>query len=675
MSKAEQSSALTGVSQDPNHYKYTPPEHFTLNKDLEDIYTAWENVVKPEDYAVLRSFVLDCVAEKVETPRDLQKAFIKLRRRQRKMYKKSHVGMVLRSMEEKEEIERDLPLKRLLIKKAQKSTSGVLVITVLTSPYPKFGGKTQRFSCEWNCYYCPNEPDQPRSYLHDEPSVLRANRNGFDAVLQFYDRAMTLSMNGHPVDKIELLILGGTWASYPHEYQEEFIRDLFYAANTFFCPPPKRERFSLDIEKSKNETARCKIIGITLETRPDCINSEEIKRFRRYGCTRVQIGVQHTDNGVLEKINRGCTTEDTKKALKLLKDSCYKIDIHLMPNLPGSNPEKDAEMFRQVLYDPDLQADQWKIYPCEVTPWTVIQKWFESGEYVPYGEEKLSEVLIDAKTKVHPWIRLNRVVRDIPSQYIIGGVNKPSMRQDVLKQMQSMGLHCRCIRCREVKGKKDLVQEAELKVRKYEASGGLEYFISFETPDEKTIFGFARLRIVKQADNPKENNTDIEERVPRSKEKSTSGRRVRSKSPHASKRRLRKTKQKTGKHFSDNVEYDVPFPELRGAALVRELHVYGQLVPTQNDGARASSQHVGFGKRLMFKAEELASQHKEVNKIAVISGVGVRNFYRKIGYELTGEGEMMMKDLKRQQPLTQAVNFLVVFVSVLVAFFLYKGTQ
>eukprot|EP00644_Phytophthora_capsici_P006189 jgi/Phyca11/569314/estExt2_Genewise1.C_PHYCAscaffold_320136 len=479
-----------------------------------------------------------------------------------------------------------LALEKLLVKKAQKSQSGVLVVTVLTSPYPTVNGKKQKFSCQWNCYYCPNEPDQPRSYLHDEPSVLRANRNDFDPVLQFCDRCVTLAMNGHPVDKIELLVLGGTWASYPVEYQENFIRDLFYAANTFFNRE-KRERHSLDEEKLENETAAVKIIGITLETRPDCITPEELRRFRRYGCTRVQLGIQHTDDGILKKINRGHTLAEAVQAMKLLRDCCYKTDIHLMPNLPGSDPEKDRAMFEYVLRSPNLQADQWKIYPCEITPWTVIKKWYDEGSYVPYGDDKLIELLMDVKAEVHPWIRLNRVIRDIPSQYILGGMDEPNLRQVIGNKMIARGTPCKCIRCREVKTDDAAIASAECVIREYEANEGTEYFISFETPDRSKICGFARLRLSE-----------------------TAGGGV--------------------------------FPEIEGAALIRELHVYGQLVAalskkknaasaSADDAEGSHAQHTGFGTQLMMKAEEIARSHG-YKKMAVIAGVGVRNFYRRLGF-------------------------------------------
>ncbi|UIZ28241.1 hypothetical protein KXD40_004316 [Peronospora effusa] len=591
-------STRSGDVNDPDTYKRSQDPHWK-NAGLEDIYSLWDKLVPVEELPKFEEMVHFLVALDPQTARDLEKAFVLLRREFKCLPKKSQMKFVLGLLVQKGVVPSGLALEKLLIKKAQKSQSGVLVVTVLTSPYPAVGGKKQRFSCQWNCYYCPNEPDQPRSYLHDEPSVLRANRNDFDPVLQFCDRCVTLAMNGHPVDKIELLVLGGTWASYPIEYQENFIRDLFYAANTFF-EREKRERHSLDEEKLENETAAVKIIGITLETRPDCITPEELRRFRRYGCTRVQLGIQHTDDAVLKKINRGCTTADAIHALKLLRDCCYKTDIHLMPNLPGSDPEKDRAMFDYVLHSPDLQADQWKIYPCEITPWTVIKKWYDEGSYVPYADDKLMDLLMDVKAEVHPWIRLNRVVRDIPSQYILGGMDEPNLRQVICNKMIARGTPCKCIRCREVKTDDAAIASAECIVREYEANEGDEFFISFETPDRSKICGFARLRLSK-----------------------TAGGGV--------------------------------FPELEGAALIRELHVYGQLVAAiskskkhaistfTNDGA---AQHTGLGTQLMMKAEAIALAHGH-KKMAVIAGVGVRNFYRRLGYEVEGEGELMIKHLDK----------------------------
>ena len=464
--------------------------------------------------------------------------------------------------------------------------------------------------------------------------MLRANANGFDPVLQFTDRAATLAMNGHPVDKIELLVLGGTWASYPLEYQEEFCRDcectrprregrrtdekkVYYAANTFY-QRQKRPRLSLMQEQKINESTTCKIIGLTLETRPDCINAEELRQFRRYGCTRVQLGVQHTDDAVLRKINRGHGRAEAARAVQLLKDACYKIDIHLMPNLPGSSRKMDLRMFNDVLYSKDLHVDQWKIYPCEVVPWTVIKKWFDEGSYVPYSDEELIDVLTRVKAKVHPWIRLNRVVRDIPSQYILGGINAPSLRQDLAGIMAHMGLKCRCIRCREVGTRREAIAASRLTVRRYATAGGTEYFISFETPDRSIICGFCRLRI--------------------------------------------------SQHPGAGV-----FEELEGCALVRELHVYGSLVKS-NDKVTKAAQHVGFGRQMMDKAEALAAWHG-FRRVAVIAGVGTRNYYAKLGYELEGEGAFMIKDLppRRTGRLATALVYCLCLLAALLAAALLAG--
>ena len=466
---------------------------------------------------------------------------------------------------------------------------------MLTSPYPEVNGVAQPFSCAWNCHYCPSEPGQPRSYLHDEPAVRRANQNRFDPVLQFTDRAATLAGNGHPLDKIELLVLGGTWASYPHAYQETFCRDLFYAANTFYARgDAKRARLTLAEEQAENERALVKVIGLTLETRPDTINAQELRRLRRYGCTRVQLGLQHTNDAILRKVNRGCSTASAIRALRLLKDACYKVDVHLMPNLPGATPELDAAMFERMSCDPDLQADQWKIYPCEVGPWTVIKGWFDSGEFVPYSDEILFELILEAKARVKPWVRLNRVVRDIPSQYILGGVDAPNMRQTLATHMAARGMTCPCIRCREVGASAaSKAALATLTERVYAASEGEEHFLSFETPDGATIFGFVRLRL--------------------------------SPTPGTA-----------------------TFPALHRAALIRELHVYGQLVPVLPGATaeRGAAQHVGYGRALMLRAEQIAAQHG-FRDMAVIAGVGTRGYYRKLGYVLLPEeqGGFMVKRL------------------------------
>ena len=556
----------------------------------------------------------------------------------------------------------------LLQAKSHRSKSGVMPIALVTSPYPN----GQTFSCEWNCKYCPLQPGQPRSYLKEEPGVLRANRNNFDPILQLRDRCYSFFINGHPVDKLEIIVLGGTWSSYPLDYQEDFINKIYYAANTFFDNidiSKIRPIKSLEEEILINETIQTRIIGLTLETRPDCINLEELKRFRRYGVTRVQIGIQHINNRILERVNRKCSIETVIKAIKLLKDNCFKVDGHIMPDLPkpllhGTNPnkklekedidwdfdmyEEDRRMFNEFITNPNLQIDQAKIYPYEVVPYTELKDEYDRGLHKSYAEEiiinpfenigkkpknpkiftKLHVILMEFKSKVPPYIRLNRIIRDIPSQYIYGGASDVSMRQVLQIEMKKRGLECKCIRCREVMDKKVDKSLAQLFITQYTASDGIEYFISFESPDKKTLFGFCRLRLSK--------NTGLE----------------------------------IFKHKSKIV-----FDELINCALIRELHVYGQTIEVNNKSKTSvNQQHCGFGKKLLNKAFEIAIQNN-YKKIAVISGVGVRNYYRKFGFE--NESYFMVKYFDKNDydkiinTKYDRINTIISIVLILLAIFVY----
>jgi len=498
-----------------------------------------------------------------------------------------------------------------------KSHSGIISITVFTSPYPEYiddDGNVviQEFSCQWNCSYCPNEPGQPRSYLKGEPGVLRANREHFKCIEQMYIRLEALYVTGHDIDKLEVLVLGGTWTSYPIKYREQFIRDIYYAANTYKynIDPSKldtmRKPMSLSQEKRINKYERCKVIGLTLETRPDTINSDELKLFRYYGCTRIQLGIQHSDNEILKINNRKCTIETAIKSIELLKNCGYKIDGHWMPNLPGSTIQKDEELFEELLgikskkyinlYHeiielkcPELQVDQWKIYPTTITEFTDIKKWYENGDYIPYSNDDLFELLIKVKKLVFPWIRLNRVIRDIPNDYVPQIDYHSNAREFLQKQIAIDGWYCSCQRCREVKnGSYDPIN-SETVIRKYNASNGAEYFISRESKNKRILYGFVRLRLTE-------------------------------------------------------VPATSIFPELEDCGLIRELHVYGQvqIVGTYNE---SHTQHSGIGKMLMNKAEEIAKTEK-FGKMAVISGEGTRGYYKKLGYsDSPGDGFYMIKNL------------------------------
>ena len=479
----------------------------------------------------------------------------------------------------------DYNLKKKLIKKIQKSQSGIISVTVLTSGTPEYTNKNGErvkgtFSCLHNCSFCPNEKpseannwtQQPKSYLYTEPAVLRANQNNFDPIKQMNSRISSLEKMGHEIDKIELLVLGGTWSEYPKEYQEEFITKLYYAANVYYNK--REEILTLEQEIEINETAKIHIIGLTLEMRSDSINIKEIERLRRFNCTRVQLGIQHIDNEILKMNNRGESVEKTKQAIKLLKNNCYKIDGHLMLNLYGSSVEKDKQMLDEILTNPELQLDQLKIYPCAVVPFTKIKELYEAGIYKPYDDKYLYELIKNFKMNITKQFRINRIIRDISGHYIIGGYSQQfvSTRQKLLEDMKINNWSCKCIRCREIKGNK--IENAELEIMEYEASGGTEYFISFESGNY--LIGFIRLRL------NKDNNKILS--------------------------------------------------ILENSALIRELHVYSTLSNVGNNDTH-SLQHKGYGRRLIEKAEEIAKLNG-FNKIAIIAGTGVRNYYKKFGYTL-----------------------------------------
>lgn len=450
------------------------------------------------------------------------------------------------------EIEKDLALSRLLRRRSIRTMSGVAPITVLTKPYP----------CPGRCVYCPTEVKMPKSYIASEPAAQRALKNDFDPTRQVKSRITQMEKNGHVVDKIELIVLGGTWSFYPHEYQEQFIKECFDTANGVV---------SKNIEEAQkiNETVEHRIIGVTLETRPDYVTVDELWRMRRLGCTHVQIGVQSLDQGVLDLIKRDDNRDQIAHATKLLKHFGFKFTYHIMPGLPGSTPTKDIHTFDLLFRDERFQPDMLKIYPTVVVKSSLLYHWWKDGTYKPYDDKTLRDVLVEIKKRIPPYVRINRLIRDIPGGDIIDGNLVTNLRQI----LQQQGTDCVCIRCREARGKKVKQSEAKLVVRKYDSSGGKELFISFESKDKKTIYAFIRLFL--PADD------------------------------------LVILKPKT--------------------AFVRELHTYGELIPVGS--ANSAVQHIGFGKRLLQEAEHHAKE-AGFKTLAVISGIGVREYYKKRGYSL-----------------------------------------
>jgi ELP3 family radical SAM enzyme/protein acetyltransferase len=538
--------------------------------------------------------------------------------------------------------------------KQSRGSSGITQITVLSSPYPN----GQEFSCEYNCYYCPNEPAhedngwqaQPRSYLYNEPAVRRANTNGFDAARQMWDRMSALLLCGLRIDKLEVMVLGGTWSSYPESYREEFVRDLYYAANTFYDDmiidengnQTKRERWSLEEEIVANQTAQVRVIGLTLETRPDCITARELELLRRYNCTRVQIGVQHTNDRILAKVNRASYLADTKRAIANLLNVGLKVDIHLMFDLPYATQQDDFDMIDLLLKlgdngdgSSDLRFDQVKFYPFSSLDWTKTKEWEDAGKDLHYTGQELIEVILYAKKNIPEWVRINRVIRDIPSDYITAGNDIPNLRQEIHREMAVEGWSCCCIRCREPKNNKDAlsqVDNAELVVRNYEASDGIEYFISYESPDRRWIYGFCRLRLSYNAGYV----LDLPPTIHRTR--------------------------------NDIPVETLLFPQLKDSALIRELHVYGMMDPVASNSNRI--QHRGFGKLLVKKAEELAVRHG-FYKMSIISGVGVREYYeKKLGYTLNGT---YMEKKISEHPLVGFLSFItLLIILVKLGFILYN---
>lgn len=472
-------------------------------------------------------------------------------------------------------------VEQLLVRKRGKSHSGVLVITTLMGP--------SEFSCPKDCHYCPQQPGVARSYLLKEPAVLRGFRNGWDPIAQFYDRASALEGNGHVVDKIELIILGGTFSFYPPDYVEAYIAGSFYAANTYGCSGGSiRPMRDLESEITENETAACRIIGLTIETRPDYINAKELRRLRRLGVTRVQLGVQHLDDDILTIINRDCPTWKAAQAIQRLLDAGFKVDAHWMPDLPGSSYEKDLEMFQFLLNDSEntaFQVDQWKVYPTATVPYTRISEWYREGRYKPYAELDggawMVKLLVFILSHAPYRLRLNRIVRDIPTTYIHGGEKRVNLRQLIDEEMKREGTRCVDIRERECKMSSVQESDVHLFTASHRASGGTEYYLSVENHDRTQLYGHLRLRI------------------------------------------------------RDDSETDSILPVLNGAALIRELHTYGSLVAVnaESKGATAT-QHKGVGTRLMQAAEAIAYEQHHLSKIAVIAGIGARGYYAKLGYTL-----------------------------------------
>ncbi len=442
-------------------------------------------------------------------------------------------------------------------RKSTRTISGVTPLAVMTAPY----------KCPGKCVYCPTYADAPQSYTPESPAVLRAKSSDFDAGRQVKVRLRMFEDMGHPTDKIELIIMGGTFLAQPVDYQYAFVKACYDAMNGI-------EATTLEDAKKLNETAKHRMTGLCIETRPDWCGESEIKRMLEFGATRVELGVQTLDDEIYRLVRRGHGVREVVDATAGLRRNGFKVYYHWMPGLPGSTPEKDLEMSGQLFSDERFRPDGLKLYPTMVVQGTELEKWYRDGRYQPYDAETMLNLTTDIKAIVPKYIRISRVLRDIPSKFIVAGL-KDSLRDIVKERLKTAGIECHCTRCREYghrakEGRE--IGEPALTRLDYSASGGKEIFLSFED-DKETLFGLLRLRIQNE----------------------------------------------------------------RMRAIIRELHVFGPEVPISEQRTQAA-QHRGYGKALLREAERLAKEEFGAGEIYILSGAGAKEYYRnENGYQSSGD--------------------------------------
>ncbi len=458
--------------------------------------------------------------------------------------------------------------------KPVRTLSGVTTVTVLTKPHP----------CPGDCIFCPTDVRMPKSYIPDEPGAARALENDFDPYRQVKARLDSLEATGHPTDKVELLILGGTWDSYPREYQSWFIQRCLDAMN---------ETDSNDLQQAQawNENAVHRNVGLVIETRPDRITPPELAWLRGLGVTKIQMGAQSLDEDILKLNRRGHTAAQTLEATALLRAAGYKTVLHWMPNLLGATPAGDRADFTR-LWD-GYCPDEIKIYPTQLLESAELFRYWQNGEYQPYSMDELISLIADLKPTVPEYCRINRIIRDIPSYHVVEGNRRTSLRQDAYEEMQRRGNVCRCIRCREVRGQQVEAGQLRLLDFTYDAAWAEEHFLQFVTPDNR-IAGYLRLSL------PDEHNPDRRAGMPQ----------------NALERQTALLER---------------IPDLQDAALIREVHVYGQSLGVGEELSGAA-QHRGLGRQLIERAEEIARENG-FSRLAVISAIGTRLYYESRGFE------------------------------------------
>jgi len=518
-----------------------------------------EWAVTPDEEAQLLRLIAAVAELRVARPKDLARV---LRRypRTNGQFSKDQLVTAYRYFCETGQLHFDPEVLRRLQMKPTRTLSGVATVTVLTKPFP----------CPGECIFCPTDVRMPKSYLADEPGAIRAEYHSFDPYSTTLSRLRALDNIGHATDKIELLILGGTWSYYPADYQAWFVQRCLDALNGV-------DSASLEEAQRLNETAACRNVGLVIETRPDYIDAAEVQRLRRLGVTKVQLGAQSCNDQILALNQRGHTVEQTREAVALLRAAGFKIQLHWMPNLLGATPESDLIDFQRLWSDTALRPDELKIYPNALVHEAELVRWYDRGEFHPYTDDELIELIAECKVRTPEYARLNRIIRDIPKDHIVAGSTVSNLREVVKRKLSDEGRACRCIRCREVRAEAtNLVNE--IKTIAYETRGGRELFLSFDT-DTDQLAGFLRLSFP----------TDAAMRL-------------------------------TG------------IEELAGAAIIREVHVYGPVVELGRSGLEDQAQHSGLGTRLIREAENRA-RAAGYDRLAVISALGTRRYYLKLGFQ------------------------------------------
>jgi len=459
------------------------------------------------------------------------------------------------------------------VKKISRTISGVTPVAVMAKP----------FACPGSCVYCPTSPEAPKSYTVESPAVIRARSCGFDPRKQVEVRINTLAAMGHAVDKIELIIMGGTFLFYPEDYQYQFIKDCYDALNG-------TRSSSLEEAKRLNEAASHRCVGLCIETRPDYCGEREVERLLEFGATRVELGVQTLDDEIHRLTKRGHGVDEVISATRLLRDYGFKVYYHWMPGLPGSSPEHDLELTRKLFEDERFRPDGLKLYPALVVEGSELESWYRDNRYQPYHADTMTDLIIAIKGLIPKYVRIARLMRDIPAKFIVAGVKDLALRETVRKKMDQLGLRCRCIRCREYGHRLKegwIAGEPGLVRLDYETWGGKEILLSYEDENE-TLFGLLRLRINRE-------------------------------------------------HLSR-----VSVSQATPMAVVRELHVFGPEVPLGMSFEWAA-QHRGLGEGLLREAERIAKEEFQATRLAVLSAIGAREYYRSLGYFL--EGAYMVREL------------------------------